>query len=226
MREAVAPAWLRWIAVAGLYMVTARLALLYFAPNGSASVFFIASGLALAAILLGGRNYVWAIFVGALALNIWQGKALLSAATISMGSTFGAWSGAWLLQRIRGFDHTLKTLRDYLLLISLGGVVACSLTAAIGTLTLFVAGFIGEEAVLSALLHWWMGDTLGVILVTPLILVWANSPCKLRGAREFGEASLIVALNFLAGQLVFLDWFHDSLGGYAKSYWIDRKSVV
>jgi PAS domain S-box-containing protein len=220
MREAMAPARLRLIAVAGLYVVTARLALLYFAPNGSASVFFIASGLALAAILLGGRNYVWAIFVGALALNVWQGKALLSAATISMGSTFGAWSGAWLLQRIRSFDHTLKTLRDYLLLISLGGVVACSLTAAIGTLTLFVAGFIGEEAVLPALLHWWMGDTLGVILIAPLILVWANSSCKLQGAKAFGEALMIIALNFLVGQLVFLDWFHDSLGAYAKSYWI------
>jgi PAS domain S-box-containing protein len=220
MREAMAPAWLKLMAIAGLYMVTARLALVYFAPNGSASVFFIASGLALAAVLLGGRNYVWAIFVGALALNLWQGKALLSAATISMGSTFGAWSGAWLLQRIRGFDQSLKTLRDYLVLISLGGVVACSLTAAIGTLTLFVAGFIGEEAVLSALLHWWMGDTLGVILVTPLILVWANSSGKVLGVKQFSEALMIIALNFLVGQLVFLDWFHDSLGAYAKSYWI------
>ncbi|WP_026600922.1 PAS domain S-box protein [Methylomonas sp. 11b] len=220
MREAMAPAWLRWIAAAGLYILTARLALLYFAPNGSASVFFIASGLALAAILLGGRHYVWAIFVGALALNVWQGKALLSATSISIGSTFGAWSGAWLLQRVRGFDRSLKTLRDYLVLISLGGVVACSLTAAIGVLTLFVAGFIGEEIVLSSLLHWWMGDTLGVILVTPLILVWANSSCKVQGVKQFSEALLIIALNFLVGQLVFLDWFHDSLGAYAKSYWI------
>ncbi|QSA99561.1 PAS domain S-box protein [Methylomonas sp. EFPC1] len=220
MREAMAPAWLRWIAAAGLYIVTARLALLYFAPNGSASVFFIASGLALAAILLGGRHYLWAIFIGALALNLWQGKALLSATSISIGSTFGAWSGAWLLQRIRGFDRSLKTLRDYLVLISVGGVVACSLTAAIGTLTLFAGGFIGEEAVLSSLLHWWMGDTLGVILVTPLILVWTNSACKLQGAKAFSEAMMIIALNFLVGQLVFLDWFHDSLGAYAKSYWI------
>jgi PAS domain S-box-containing protein len=220
MPSNTAPAWLAWLAVAGLYALTARLALLYFAPDGGASVFFIASGLALSAILLGGRHYVWAILLGALTINLLQGKPLLSAAAISIGSTLGAWLGAWLLRRVSDFDHSLRTLRDYLLLIALGGVVACSLTAAIGTLTLLFTGFITETSLWSALLYWWMGDTLGVILVAPLILVWANSACRLRNVKQYGEALAIIALNIFAGQLVFLDWFHDSIGSYAKSYWI------
>jgi len=214
------PSWLLGIAVAGLYALTARLALLYFAPDGSASVFFIASGLALAAILQGGRTYVWAILLGALTLNLWQGKAWLAAITISAGSTAGAWLGGWLLHGVRNFDRSLQTLRDYLLLISLGGVLACSLTALIGTATLLNAGIIGQEKFLSSLLYWWMGDTLGVILITPLILVWINNSCKFKSVQQFGEALLIIAMNFLVGQLVFVDWFHDSIGSYAKSYWI------
>ena len=215
-----AVAWLKWLLVAGLYFLTARLALHYFAPDGRASVFFIASGVALAAILLGGRRYIWAILFGALLLNLLQGRVILAAATISIGSTTGAWLGAWLLKRTQHFDCSLQTLRDYLLLIMLGGVIACTLPAVIGSLTLLGSDVINQEAFLNSLLHWWMGDTLGVILLTPLILVWSSSKCNLSNTIQYGEAALILAVNFLAGQLVFLDWFHDSLGAYAKSYWI------
>jgi PAS domain S-box-containing protein len=216
----LAPAWLKWISVAGLYALSARMALLYFAPNGSASIFFIASGIALAAILMGGRRYVWAVLCGALLINFWQGKTLLAILFISSGSTAAAWLGAWLLRRVPHFDHSLQTLRDYLLLISLGGVVACSVAALIGVMTLISTGIIQQEEIFTNLLYWWMGDTLGVILMTPLILVWGSSQCRLQGAKQYAEALMIVGMNFLAGQLVFLDWLRDSVGNYAKSYWI------
>ncbi len=220
LRNIALPMPLRWLAVAAMYWLTARLALLYFAPNGTASVFFVASGFALAALLLGGWRYASAILLGALALNVLQGKTWLAAAVISLGSTAGTWLGAWLLRRMQNFDHSLPTLRDYLLLIGLGGVLACSLPAIVGSLTLLNSGIISPHNFLTTLLHWWMGDTLGVILTTPLLLVWNKLPGKLHGRTRLFEAVLIVAMNVMAGQLVFLDWFHDSLGSYAKSYWI------
>ena len=216
----LAPTWLKWLTVAGLYALSARMALLYFAPNGSASIFFIASGIALAAILLGGRAYVWAVLCGALLINFGQGKTLAATVCIASGSTAAAWLGAWLLRRVPHFDHSLQSLRDYLLLIGLGGVVACSLAALIGVMTLSSTGMIQQEDFFTNLLHWWMGDTLGVILMTPLILVWSTNPCRLQGVKQYAEAILIVGMNFWVGQLVFLDWLHDSLGDYAKSYWI------
>lgn len=39
LRNIALPMPLRWLAVAAMYWLTARLALLYFAPNGTASVF-------------------------------------------------------------------------------------------------------------------------------------------------------------------------------------------
>ncbi|MCQ8182407.1 PAS domain S-box protein [Methylomonas sp. SURF-1] len=218
--KASATDWLIWLTVAALYTLTARLALFFFAPEGNASVFFVASGLALAAILLGGKRYVWAIFSGALALNLWQGKDVFAAITISAGSAASAWLGARLIKRMQGVNHSLQTLRDYLLLISLGGVVACTLAALVGTLTLLGSDIIQIDNFLPSLVHWWMGDTLGVILITPLILVWSNTSCRLQRPKQYGEALLIVAMNFFAGQMVFLDWFHDSVGHFAKSFWM------
>ncbi len=211
---------LKFFAVAGLYVLTARLSLFYFVPDGSASVFFIASGFALAVMLCGGKEHLWAILLGALLLNVLQGKAWLAATVIAIGSTSGAWLGAVLLRRMQGFDTRLSTLRDYLLLIGLGGCAACSLPALIGVSMLRSSHIISSDAVFTSLLYWWMGDTLGVILITPLLLVWWHNQDQHVRPKQYAEAIFIIALNVLAGQLVFLDWFHDSIGDYAKNYWL------
>ena len=211
---------LKFFVVAGLYVLTARLSLFYFAPDGSASVFFIAGGFALAMLLRGGKEQFWAILSGALLLNILQGKSWLAAMVIAIGSTAGAWLGAVLLRNLQRFDPSLPTLRDYLLLIGLGGCVACSLPALIGVSVLWSSEIIGSDAVFTSLLYWWMGDTLGVILITPLILVWWHNPNQHLHPKQYAEAGFIIALNILAGQLVFLDWFHDIIGDYAKNYWL------
>ncbi|OQW79518.1 MAG: hypothetical protein BVN35_01345 [Proteobacteria bacterium ST_bin11] len=249
---------LKLIAVASVYTLTGLVSLLCFNPDGSASIFFAASGVALAAILLGGRPYIWAVLLGALALNLLQGKSLLTATVISFGSLAGAGVGAWLVRRYRRFDVRLPTLRDYLALICLGGFIACALPAFVGAAALLKSGFIESDAFASTLLNWWMGDSLGIILVTPLILVWRDTPSQLsaqllcslrtgplagqsapgpdkRGPNEsrpttgagvkktaetVGGAILALVLNGLLGQVVFLDWLHANLGGYAKSHWL------
>ncbi|MCQ8116571.1 PAS domain S-box protein [Methylomonas rosea] len=171
--------YLKLLAVASVYALTGRISLLYFNPDGSASIFFAASGVALAAILIGGKDYLWAVLLGALTLNLLQGKALLTASIISLGSVAAAWLGAWLVRQNQRFDATLATLRDYLLLIFLGGFVACALPALVGALALVKAGLIEQSAFAGSLLNWWMGDSLGIILVTPLILVWRDTALQL-----------------------------------------------
>ncbi|WP_165917780.1 MULTISPECIES: PAS domain S-box protein [Methylomonas] len=211
--------YLKLIAVASVYTFTGQISLLYFTPDGSVSIFFVASGVALAAILLGGKNYLWAVLLGALTLNLLQGKPLLTATVMSLGSVAGAGFGAWLVRRHQRFDATLPTLRDYLVLICLGGFIACALPALVGALALVKAGLIQQNAFTSSLMNWWMGDSLGIILITPLILVWRDTPNRLN-AKCIGEALLVLVLNGLLGQMVFLDWLHTDIGDYAKSHWL------
>ncbi len=209
--------YLKLIAVASVYAFTGQISLLYFTPDGSASIFFVASGVALAATLLGGKNYLWAVLLGALTLNLLQGKPLPTATIMSLGSVAGVGFGAWLVRRHQRFDATLPTLRDYLILICLGGFIACALPALVASLALVKADLIQQSAFTSSLMNWWMGDSLGIILITPLILVWCDTPHRLN-AKCIGEALVMLALNGLLGQIVFLDWLHASIGGYAKSH--------
>ncbi len=211
---------LKMAVVSLFYAGTGMLSLNYLTTVGEASIFFIASGVALAAILLGGWQYLASIFVGALSLNLLQGKVLPVALLISLGSTLGTWSGAWLLTRCLPFEKSLQKLRDYLLLTFVGGCLACVLPAWIASLSLYSSGLIAGDALSDTALFWWMGNTIGVVVVTPLILVWVTQGCRLTEAKQIPEALILIALNALIGQMVFLDLFHDTFGGYAKSHLI------
>jgi diguanylate cyclase (GGDEF)-like protein/PAS domain S-box-containing protein len=71
-----------------------------------------------------------------------------------------------------------------------------------------------------SLIQWWMSDTLGVILITPLILVWWRAKNDWREAGKKIEAVLLLGLTVLVDQIVFLGWLHDSVGQIAKGYWM------
>ena len=64
------------------------------------------------------------------------------------------------------------------------------------------------------------GDALGVIMITPLILVWRRAPTEWFTPKKLIEVTLVFGSTFLFGQIVFLDWFHESVGFVAKGYWV------
>jgi len=66
---------LRMVMIVVLYVLLALLALRFFAiASGNVSLVWPSSGLALAALLMGGRRYAWAVLLGAFATNILQGS--------------------------------------------------------------------------------------------------------------------------------------------------------
>lgn len=127
--------------------------------------------------------------------------------------------GFCLLTRSAQSTLSLRTLRDYLRLIILGGGVACIAGAIIGTLALLIAGHITAADYLKSALTWWMEDTLSVLLFTPLILAWWQKAEKIKATQLF-ESLLLVGITFVIGQIVFLDWLHEYLSETPKGYWV------
>ena len=221
------PAWFavlpKLLGVAAIYALLAEIVLTYFSANGVVSIIWPPSGLALAVLLMGGKRYFPGVFLGAFLANTMTGLAPGVAAAIAVGNTLEALLGAWLLTRYGKFDPNLRTLRDYLRLVGLAGFVACSVAALNGSTTLLVSGFLNAETYFQNLLQWWMGDTLGVIMITPLILAWRRIPDDWLEPKRIAEAILLLGLTFLVGQIVFLGWFHRADGVFeqvAKGYWM------
>lgn len=212
--------WPRQLAVAFFYALLVWVVLDFITPSGKGSILFLASGFALAAILLGGRRYAWGILLGAVCVNLLFGYTPATAVVKSLGSALSALFGAWLLMRDGRFDRTLATLSDYLRLLLLGGCGASTLSALIGTTALLQQGMIGSNEYARGLLSWWMGDTLGVLLLSPICLLWwrRNKEDDVR-PRWYEIVALAVAV-FLGGQLVFMRWFAEGAQAIPRGYWM------
>ena len=138
------------------------------------------SGIAVAALLLGGFRLWPGVYAGALVANLLTGEPILTALGIAIGNTLGPLGGVFLLRRVANFNNTLDRVHDVLALTAFGSLLAMTVTASLGCANLALAGLIPWAAYFKVWQTWWAGDAVGVLLVTPLILTWATQPRRAR----------------------------------------------
>ena len=189
----------RQAGVALAYAFAAKIVLGFFSANGVVSIVWPPSGLALAALVIGGRTYWPAVFVGALAGNVMAGSPFGVALFIACGNTLEGLAGLWLVTLKTDFDTALTRPHDFWWL-ALAGAVSAMVGAVAGTSTLLVFGVLPPTAAAINALQWWQGDLLGMTLVTPVILVWRHMPEQWLKRRRALEMAAFAVLAFLCGQ--------------------------
>lgn len=159
------------------------------------------AGIALAAILLGGYRLWPAIWIAAFIANLTNHVSPLTAAGIAVGNTLGPLVGAFLL-RYTGFDVRLQRLRDVVIFVVLGAIVAMTVTSTNGVLNLALAHVIPWHNFGSTWTLWWGGDAMGTLIVTPFILTWAT---RSRDPAEghAGELFMLFLVMLLVALLAF-----------------------
>lgn len=156
-----------------LYFTFARLGLTLDAVAGFASLVWPAAGIALASLFLGGLRLWPAVLVAAFLVNYLNGAPIVIALAIGLGNTFEALFGAFILNKILNFSPSMERLQDALAIINIS-ILAPVISAVIGTSSLFAAGIIPGKMYQTAWLTWWVGDLLGILLVSPLIFAWSR----------------------------------------------------
>ncbi|MBT8368570.1 MAG: CHASE domain-containing protein, partial [Deltaproteobacteria bacterium] len=196
------------------YFVVGKLSLSLAIPPGYATAVWPAAGLALAGILLFGRGVWPGILIGSFLTNIWtsfdatQPAAILRSIAlpsgIAAGATLQAMAGAYLIQRLVGFPNRLDRIRNIFKMMVLGGPVSCVVGATIGVTSLLLSDVIPSNTYLLNWWNWWLGDTIGVLLLIPLAAVWSM---KLRQARRRTRsfAALALGLAVVLTVVVFLN---------------------
>lgn len=171
--------------LAASYASLAIVVISSFAQNGIVTLVWPSSGLALAALLLGGNRYWPGVFMGALLANLATSGSVSLAVGIAIGNTLEAVVGGWLLTRHKlHASLTMEHLRDYFRLMLAGGMASC-VAAVSGSSVLALHGVVSTSgAFFDNVIAWWKGDALGIFMITPLLLVWRNVPFQtLSGAR-------------------------------------------
>jgi len=131
-----------------------------------------AYGVAVAAILLCGYR-VWIGIAGAaFVVALLSPVPLMAAVGQAAGATVAALTGVFLLYRIARFDPSLSRLRDALALIVFGAMGSAIVSATVGVSVLYATHLHAYSGLGSAWLIYWLGDSTGVLLVTPLVLTF------------------------------------------------------
>jgi diguanylate cyclase (GGDEF)-like protein/PAS domain S-box-containing protein len=129
---------------------------------------WLPTGIAVAALVRWGRSLWPAIYLGALGVNLCIGSTWLLAAAIAVGNTAGPLVAADLLKRF-GFHSTFDRRKDVALLV-IAAAIGMSLPAFGGVTSLYLNGLVAIDGVSFAILSWWLGDTVGVLLAAPFLL--------------------------------------------------------
>ena len=207
------------LALTLVYAVFARLVLTFSTANGNVTIFWIPGGFALYALLIGGKKLWPGIFLGALAAGLMVNDPIQVSIFLAIGNTLETLSAALLLQRFFIFNSSLTTIEDFTTL-AVVAILSSSISALIGPITLLLYGYLDLHTVANNIWHWWQADSLGMLLGTPLFLVWQKWPDYWFKSQRIFKTLGFFVLAFLTGQVVFLGWFNTFFGFLANSYWI------
>ncbi len=196
------------LGLALLYAATIRLGIFIAQSSEHAPIFWPASGLALAAVIVGGWPMALGVLAGALAgsLNVStpSGAApLVMSAVFATAAALQAWLGALVLRRFVG------SLPPQNIGLALRALALTALIALLAPLASVVAAsLVGTTAWSQAwalLWPWWVAVYVGMLVVTPTVIVAVKHWRKQHGTSPLVWllASLMVALALVSYMLTW-----------------------
>ena len=158
------------IGLAIAYFIAGKLALKLAFLHPSATPIWPCTGITIAALMLLGYRAAPSIFVGAFFVNLTTAGAVLTSLSIATGNTLEALLGCYLVSRFAGGNRAFETSLNIFRFTLFAGMIATSISASIGVVTLAAGGLATWSQTPSIWLTWWMGDGVGALILTPLLL--------------------------------------------------------
>ncbi|HEX5361488.1 MAG TPA: ATP-binding protein [Fluviicoccus sp.] len=196
------------------YFLASQIGLKLAAPPGYATIVWPASGIALAWVLLLGYRLLPGVMVGSFASTLLVMAHINSVSplqqspwlplAVGFGAAVQAYIGVVLVRRFVRFSPGFDEPADILRTLALGGMVATLFNASWSVSLLHLAGAIPAQYLLTNWFVWWVGDSIGVLAFTPLILVWGMPRPHFNRGRAL-IVSVVSAVTFaLATSAFFL----------------------
>lgn len=215
LRSETWPVWLASVlGVAVLYVATAKLGFLLAIHPGNVTAVWPPSGIALAALLIGGNRLWPGIWLGSFLANTWvfkgwevSGVDYAVGASIGVGSVLQAMVGAdGLRWWIGGNDPLGRAVHVFRFVVV--AMAMCVVSSTFGVVSLCSAG-IGKWSSFGGMwLTWWLGDLAGVLVFTPLLLAWVL-PAVSGHSGRLSEALVMLSTLAVTSLMVFGQWFEN-----------------
>ena len=208
------PAWIaRGAALAAAYCLTGRLALMLAIAPGYATSVWPSAGIAVGCMLLFGLRLWPGVLLGSFLVNIGTSldtssveamvRGVALAGSISVGASLRAVITVWLVRRYVGLSTALDDEGGAVTFVALIGPIGGTIAATAGATSLLVASAIQPADYAFTWWTWWVGDTIGAIIFTVLVLAVYGRPRQAWIGRRMAIAAPLCLL-FAATVFVFV----------------------
>ena len=216
------------VTVFGVYFALGKLGLALAALNASSSAVWPPSGFALAALLLIGTRLWPAVWLGAVFVHYTATTDLVLSLVIGSGHAIEAVVGAILVDRFVAGIRAFQTPNRVFTFTTISALISTPLSATIATTALAVStawaashGTPNPEIQPDYAYVWmtlWLGNLTGVLVVTPLVLLWAVTPIERPSRTQLFEGTALFALLVVVGLLVFGGLFPSDIKNYPLEF--------
>src|SRR5215475_677286 len=188
------------------YFVLAKSGLALALIHPSASPIWPPTGFALAAIVLWGYRTWPAIFLGAMIANASTTGSIGPAISIATGNSLEALVGAAVINVWSNGRDTFSTPNTVAKFAVICVVLATPISATVGITTLVIAGYAEWANFANIWLTWWLGDMIGALVVTPVVVLWARSGARALSRIELTKSAGVIGLAVAVGFIAFCSY--------------------
>jgi diguanylate cyclase (GGDEF)-like protein len=205
-------------ALAVVYFSAAKTGLRFAFVHPSATALWAPTGITLAAFLIFGVQVWPGAFLGAFFANMTTAGSVLTSIAVATGNTLEGVVGCYLVQRFARGLRAFERVRDVFKFAFLAGMVSTTVSATVGVTSLCLGGFADWTVYAPMWRTWWLGDGVGAVLVTPLVLLWRENPELNWTRRQIIELALLFTGLLFTAWIVFGGRFHSEVKNYPLEY--------
>lgn len=167
------------------YALAGRFSLWLAIPPGYSMAVYPPAGIALGMIVTGGYRLLPGVALGSFFVNIFvsfentgnaDSTSITIAALIAFGATLQAGISTYFIRQEFANNLSLNSHAAIFRFFLIGGALGCLISASVGVSSLYFLGILPITAMAGNWLTWWIGDTFGVLTITPIILILFAQP--------------------------------------------------
>ncbi len=177
--------WFDVLVIAMSYYITSWLVLKKMPVSAYGTPVWPATGFAIGFLLLWGRSRWFGVFLGATLTNYIGIKPLILAVFGGIGTTLGSLLSVTLILRLTRTNYFLNQVNHVVIFSFCSLFTGTVLQSLIGVMTVCLGGYEPWNKYLEVFWGWWIGDAIGILVFTPLVLTWYGN------IREFKIKSLL-----------------------------------
>lgn len=202
----------------GLHYFTSRWSLSFATIIDASTLIWIPAGLSLGCVLLFGIRLLPAVAAGAFIANVLHlpGLPWSHALLMATGNSLELILGWWLLRHVLDFDARMGRLHDCVSLLFVVAPIAPVVSSLLGALAICLAGREPWALYWHIASVWYVGNALGILVITPLIATWGH-PRRLAAWRA-AEAITVTLLVCATVGVAFSQRFNQHVGGYPLAF--------